>query len=100
MMSFIFHGKQGEISTNDREDQEISILALHLVLVCIIYVNTLIIQEVLSNPSRTYTLTKPDLRAITPMIHAHINPHGIVILDMGKRLNLNPNLSQRRMASR
>lgn len=100
MMSFIFHGKQGEISTNDREDQELSILALHLVLVCIIYMNTLIIQEVLSGQSITYALTKSDLRAITPMIHAHINPHGIVILDMGRRLNLNQNLPQKQMASR
>ena len=94
MLSFIFHGKQGEITTNDKEDQELSILALHLVLVCIIYMNTLIIQEVLSNPSKPYALTKSDLRALTPMIHAHINPHGIVILDMEKRLNLNQNRIQ------
>lgn len=95
MLSFIFHGKQGEITTNDKEDQELSILALHLVLVCIIYMNTLIIQEVLSNPSRSYRLTKADLRALTPMIHGHINPHGIVILDMAKRLNLKQTLMQR-----
>src|SRR5690606_8846114 len=89
MLGFIFHGKQGEIATNDKEDQELSILTLHLVLVCIVYINTLIIQEALSSPERTYKLKKPDLRALTPLIHSHINPHGIVILEMEKRLNLN-----------
>lgn len=91
MMDFIFHGKQGEISTNDKEDQEISILCLHLIQVCIAYMNTLMIQEVLSNPSRSYSLTQHDLRAINPMIHGHINPHGIVSLNMGQRLNLKIN---------
>ena len=98
MLGFIFHGKQGEIATNDKEDQELSILTLHLVLVCIVYINTLIIQEALSSPERTYKLKKPDLRALTPLIHSHINPHGIVILEMEKRLNLNQNehLTQRK----
>ena len=88
MMGFIFHGKQGTISTNDKEDQELAILCLHLIQVCIIYMNTLMIQEVLGNPSSTYSLTTNDLRALTPLIHEHINPHGIVALDMTKRLNI------------
>jgi TnpA family transposase len=87
MMGFIFHGKQGEISTNDKEDQELSILCLHLIQVCITYMNTLMIQEVLKNPLKPYSLTIHDRRAINPMFYGHLNPHGIVSLNMTKRLN-------------
>lgn len=87
MMEFIFHGKQGEISTNDKEDQELSILCLHLVQVCISYMNTLMIQEVLNNPLKPYYLTIHDRRAINPMFYGHLNSHGVVSLNMTKRLN-------------
>jgi len=86
MMGFVFHGKQGEISTNDKEDQELSVLCLHLVQLCIIYINTMMIQEILHDPSRAYQLTSSDLRALTPLIYEHINPNGIVSLDMTERL--------------
>ena len=46
--SFIFYGKSGEISTNRIEDQELSVLSLHLLLNCLVYVNTLMIQQILS----------------------------------------------------
>jgi TnpA family transposase len=91
LMGFIFHGKQGQIASNDREDQELSILALHLIQVCIVYMNTLIIQEILSDPLLSYTMMDEDLRALTALIHAHINPHGIVILDMNTRMNFKNN---------
>ena len=44
---FVFYGKGGEISTNRLEDQEISMLCLHLVQNCLVYVNTLMLQDVL-----------------------------------------------------
>lgn len=87
MMGFIFHGKQGEISTNDKEDQELSILCLHLIQVCINYMNTLMVQEVLKNPLKPYSLTVHDKRALNPMFYGHLNPHGVVSLNMTKRLN-------------
>lgn len=87
MMGFIFHGKQGEISTNDKEEQEISILCLHLIQVCINYMNTLMIQEVIHNPLKPYFLTVHDRRAINSMFYGHLNPHGVVSLNMEKRLN-------------
>lgn len=91
MMDFIFHGKQGELSSNDKDDQELSILCLHLLLICITYMNTLMIQETLCNHSQSYSLTENDLRALNPQIHEHINAHGIVSLNMSERLNINPN---------
>lgn len=38
--SFIFYGKSGEIATNRIEDQEVSVLALHLLQNCLVYINT------------------------------------------------------------
>ena len=88
-MGFIFYGKLGEISTNIKEDQELAIICLHLLEVCMVYINTLIIQEVLSEPEWEGILaTTEDKRALTPLIHAHINPYGLFPLDLDKRLGL------------
>src|SRR5262249_60464473 len=45
---FIFYGKGGEFASNRREDQEITMLALHLLQICLVYINTLMIQQVLT----------------------------------------------------
>ena len=44
--SFILYGKGGEIATNDLENQELTMLALHLLQICLVYINTLMIQRV------------------------------------------------------
>jgi TnpA family transposase len=38
--SFIFFGKGDEVATNQLEDQKLSVLALHLLQACLVYVNT------------------------------------------------------------
>lgn len=86
--SFIFHGKSGEIASNNRSDQEIALLSLHLLQMCVVYVNTLMIQQVLSAPQWQQILQWEDLRGITPLIYGHINPYGTFHLDLSKRLNL------------
>jgi TnpA family transposase len=45
---FIWYGKGGEIAVNNKDDQEIAILSLHLLQICMVYVNTLLVQKVLS----------------------------------------------------
>ena len=85
-MDFIFYGKLGEISTNNRDDQELAIVCLHLLQVCMVYINTLIIQEVLSDRIWRNKLTIEDKRGLTPLIHAHINPYGLFPLDLNKRV--------------
>lgn len=45
---FIFFGKSGEVSSNRLEEQELSVLALHLLQNSLVYVNTLMIQRVVS----------------------------------------------------
>ena len=86
IMDFIFYGKLGEISTNNRDDQELAIVCLHLLQVCMVYINTLIIQEVLSDRIWRNKLTIEDKRGLTPLIHAHINPYGLFPLDLNKRV--------------
>jgi TnpA family transposase len=73
---FIFYGKSGEIATNRLDDQEIAILSLHLLQACLVYVNTLMIQQVLRDPRWRERMTVEDHRALTPLIYAHINPYG------------------------
>jgi TnpA family transposase len=47
---FIFYGKAGELATNRQENQEIGLLCLHLLQASLVYVNTLMIQDVLGDP--------------------------------------------------
>ena len=63
--SFIFYGRSSEISTNDRQAQEISVLALHLLQVSMVYINTLMIQRVLEEPAWLDRMQREDLRALS-----------------------------------
>ena len=45
--SFIHYGKGGEFTSNRLDDQEISMLVLHLLQISMVYINTLMVQEVL-----------------------------------------------------
>lgn len=84
--SFIFYGKGGEVATNRLEDQELAILSLHLLQISLVYINTLMIQQVLSQPQWMKLMTKLDLRTLSPLIWLHINPYGTFNLDMNERL--------------
>jgi hypothetical protein len=41
-----------------------------------IYVNTLMLQRILTEPAWLERMTPEDHRALTPAIHAQINPYG------------------------
>lgn len=84
--AFIFYGKGGEVASNQLEDQELSVLSLHLLQNCMVYVNTLMIQSVLEDPAWRKRLKAEDYRALTPLIYTHVNPYGRFDLDMGRRL--------------
>ena len=83
---FIFFARRGEMVSNRREDHEISMLALHLLQNCMVYINTLMLQQVLAQPQWSERLTPRDLRALTPLIWEHVNPYGRFDLDMDARL--------------
>jgi hypothetical protein len=83
---FIFFARHGEMVSNRREDHETSMLALHLLQNCMVYINTLMLQQVLTQPQWPGKLTPRDLRALTPLIWEHVNPYGRFELDMEARL--------------
>jgi len=85
---FIFYGKRGEISTNLKDNQEMALLCLHLLQASMVYINTLMIQQVLEEPGWSERMTPRDLAALSPLITQHINPYGRFELDMEVRLPL------------
>jgi len=68
---FILYGKGGEFASNRVEDQELAMLSLHLLQVSLVYINTLMIQQVLAEPAWHGRLTAPDRRALTPLLWGH-----------------------------
>ncbi|CAM5388907.1 MAG: hypothetical protein CMN59_11920 [Sphingobium sp.] len=85
--SFIFFGKGGEIAANRLEDQELAVLALHLLQNCLVYVNTRMLQRVLTEPAWMKRMTAEDHRGLTPAIHAHINPYGRFEANLDRRID-------------
>jgi hypothetical protein len=71
---FIFFARRGEMVSNRREDHEISMLVLHLLQNCMVYINTLMLQQVLAQPHWPGKLTTRDLGALTPLIWEYVNP--------------------------
>ncbi len=80
------YGKAGELATNRRENQEISLLCLHLLQASLVYINTLMIQEVLGDEKWLERMTIRDLAALSPLLTQHINPYGRFDLDMNARI--------------
>ena len=63
-------------------------LGLHLLQISLVYINTLLIQRVLSEPEWMQKMGPDELRALTPLIYAHVNPYGIFRLNMDERLSI------------
>lgn len=87
---FIFYAKNGEFASNHIALQELSMLCLHLLQISLVYINTLMIQAVLAEPRWMERMAEEELRALTPLIYAHVNPYGRFSLDMDKRLAIFP----------
>lgn len=85
---FIFYGKGGDIASNRLDDQELAVLALHLLQNCLVYINTLMLQQILAESAWMARLTPEDFRALTPLLYSHMNPYGTFELDMAARLPL------------
>jgi hypothetical protein len=59
---------------------------MHLLQSCLVYVNTLMLQEVLAEPQWRERLQAEDWRALSPLFFLHVNPYGSFDLDMTKRI--------------
>ncbi len=86
--SVIFFGKGGDIATNRRDEQELSVLCLRVLQAALVYVNTLMVQDFLADDDWSESLTGEDRRGLTPLFWAHVAPYGEVELDMHSRLAL------------
>ena len=84
----LFYGKDGELTGADREHQETSMLALHLLQSALVHVNTILLQQVLADPVWANPLTAADRRALSPLFWPHVNPYGTFQLDMNSYLDL------------
>ncbi|GGZ42887.1 hypothetical protein GCM10010365_74550 [Streptomyces poonensis] len=84
----LFHGKDGDLTGSDKESQEISMLALHLLQSALVHVNTLLLQDILSEEKWQKRLTDADRRALSPLFWTHVNPYGRFELDMNSHLDL------------
>jgi len=92
--SFIFYGKGGEIATNRLEEQELAILSLHLIQLCLVFMNTIMLQTVLDEPQWAKRMTPEDFRGLTPLIYSNVNPYGLFVLNMEDRLPLGDDVGQ------
>ncbi|WP_277608129.1 Tn3 family transposase [Streptomyces boncukensis] len=60
----------------DKESQEVSVLALHLLQSALVHVNTLLMQQVLAGPKGTKgtdALTEVDRRVLSPLLWTHVD---------------------------
>jgi TnpA family transposase len=84
----ICYGRGGEISTNRREEIEMTSLCLRILQAALVYVNTLMLQDVLADEAWARILGPADRRGLTPLFWQHVRPYGEVRLDMGSRLSI------------
>ncbi|MHB8749944.1 MAG: Tn3 family transposase, partial [Aggregatilineales bacterium] len=80
------YGRSGEFSGRRLADQEVSMLTLQLLQNSLIYINTLLLQQVLAKPYWFKRMTEADWRALTPLFYAHISLYGTFTLDMDERI--------------
>jgi hypothetical protein len=84
----IAYGKVGEIASNRRDEQEMFVLCLRILQSALVFVNTLMLQDILGEPEWADLLTPADRRGLTPLFWSHVRPYGEVKLNMTSRLPL------------
>ncbi|WP_336213136.1 Tn3 family transposase [Nonomuraea sp. LPB2021202275-12-8] len=79
--------KGGDIATNRREELEMSVLCLRILQAALVYINTLMLQDVLADREWAKLLKPADRRGLTPC-SGSTSPYGEERLDVAKRLPL------------
>jgi hypothetical protein len=54
--------------------------------ICLVYINTLLVQKVLSEKTWLEKMQPEDFRGLTPLFYGHVNPYGRLVLDMNERI--------------
>jgi Tn3 transposase DDE domain-containing protein len=60
--------------------------SLHLLQICLVYINRLMIQQILSEPEWANRLMAEDLRALTTFVYTRVNLYGVFNLNLNERL--------------
>jgi TnpA family transposase len=81
---FLCYGRQGELATNSREQQDVVTLSLQLLQNCLMLINTILVERTLETRGLWQRLSADDRRALTPLFHGHINPYGQFALDLNR----------------
>ncbi|MBT8227336.1 MAG: Tn3 family transposase [Dactylosporangium sp.] len=84
----IHFGKGGDIATNRREEQELAVLCLRVLHAAMVYINTLMLQDVLAEDAWMKLLTPEAQRGLTPLFWSNVAPYGEIRLNMTRRLTL------------
>jgi len=84
----LFFGNGGDIASNNPAEQQLSVVCLRILQSALVYINTLMIQEILQRHGWKERLTDADRRGLTPLFWTHVAPYGEVRLNMQRRLDL------------
>lgn len=82
------YGKHSELTGADREHQEISMLALHLLQAALVHVNTLLVQQVLTDETWAARMGEADRRGLSALFWTNVNAYGRFTLQMDDHLDL------------
>jgi TnpA family transposase len=94
--AIIHFGKGGDIATNRRDEQELAVLCLRVLHAAMVYINTLMLQDVLAEDAWLKLLTPEDQRGLTPLFWSNVAPYGEIRLNMTRRLTLRTDLPGKR----
>jgi TnpA family transposase len=84
----IFYGKDAELTGADREDQETSMLALHLLQSALVLINTRLLDAVLHEPAWAQRMdTVANRRGLTALFWSNVALHGRFELDLDTHLD-------------
>jgi len=84
----IFFGKSGDFATNRRDQQQLGMLALHILQAALVDINTLMIQDILADPEWQDVLTPRRPTRAHRAVLGPRRPYGEIALNMTKRLAL------------
>ncbi|OUC96039.1 transposase [Streptosporangium minutum] len=76
------------LTGSDRENQEVSMLALRLLQSALVFIDTLLVQSIPKDPGWADKLTDADRRALSPLFWSHANLYGSIEIDMDAHLDL------------
>jgi Tn3 transposase DDE domain len=81
--------RPSDLAEHARQDeQEMTVLCLRILQAALVYVNTLMLQDVLAEDNWAELLTPEDRRGLTPLFWQHVLRHGEAKLDMTARLGI------------